>query len=154
MTRFLGIPLLIVATFLTITACAGKSSSNASDQSNATASTASQATAAAPSPTATTPDSVYGAPVFPGAVVQPASIVNLNGTQTTVLSSDDTFDEVRAWYEEHIPTELSRSTGGIAGGMSGAVFLAGTGKHRVKVSIAPSDKYSGYTIITYTRGAM
>ncbi|HLY03514.1 MAG TPA: hypothetical protein VKR56_13600 [Candidatus Cybelea sp.] len=147
MIRFLRIPLLVVATVLTVTACNGKSSSNASDQSNAT--TSAQSTPAPVfTPRPPTPNSVYGAPVFPGAIVEPAKTVNLQGTQSTVLTVDDSFDEVHAWYQEHIQTELSHTTGA----MTGAVFVVGTGKNQVKVTLAPSDPSD--TIITYMRGPM
>lgn len=141
MIRFLPMPLLVIATLLTVPACNGKSSSNATEQSSVTAGSA------APSPTATTPDSVYGDPVFPGAVVQPTSVNNMSGTESTVLAVDDSFDEVYAWYQERMPenSEISHTEAP----MQGAVFITGSGKNQVRVTLAPSDPKD--TLVTYMR---
>ena len=107
MIRFLGIPLLVIASLLALAACNGKSSSNAAEQS----STAAEATAA-PTPTPDSPRTVYGVAVFPDAIVVPASTLNVHGTNMTVLSTDEVYNEVLTWYDARNPgVPQSRSQG-------------------------------------------
>jgi hypothetical protein len=147
MIRFLGIPLLVVASLLVLGACNGKSSSNGAEQSSGTASTAADATTAAPSPMATTPVTVYGVAVFPGARVQPPSTVNLSGANTTVLSVDETYREVFTWYDARnpgVPQTQLRAT------MDSDVFTIKAGKNTVKVTVSDTPDHQN-TIITYVR---
>ncbi len=141
MTRFLGITVLVVASLLAFTACNGKSSSNATDQSSGTAGT----TSAAPSPMATTPDTVYGVAVFPGSRLQPPSTVNMSGANTTVLWVDEPFREVFTWYDARnpgVPQIQLRSV------MGSDVFTIKAGKNTVKVTVSDTPGHQN-SIITY-----
>jgi hypothetical protein len=142
MIRFLGIPLLVVASLLALGACNGKSSSNATDQSSGTAA---QTTSAAPSPMATTPDTVYGVAVFPGARLQPPSTVNMSGANTTVLFVDEPYREVFTWYDARnpgVPQTQLRSV------MLSDVFTIKAGKNTVKVTVSDTPDHQN-SIITY-----
>lgn len=121
--RFLGVTLMLVAS-IAMAACASKSSSNASDQSSAAASAAAQ-------PVASTGAAATGAaaagdvPSYPGATTQ-ASGTSSNMAQTasgTVMSTDDSFDKVYGWYQQHMPagSEKSHTTAP----MQTAVFMIG-----------------------------
>lgn len=143
MNRFLCIPLLVVASLFALTACNGKSSSDSAEQSSTTA----QATAAAPTPTPDSPATVYGVAVFPDAVVQPASAFNLHGSNTTVLSIDEAYNEVFTWYDARNPGVPQVRSGGAVGH---DVFTIKSGKHIVTVTVSDTPDHS-HTIITYVR---
>ena len=142
MIRFLGISVLVVASLLAFAACNGKASSNATDQSSGTAAAT---TSAAPSPIATTPDTVYGVAVFPGSRLQPPSIVNLKGANTTVLWVDEPYREVFTWYDARnpgVPQTQLRSV------MDSDVFTIKAGKNTVKVTVSDTPGHQN-SIITY-----
>jgi hypothetical protein len=144
MIRFLGIPLLVIASLLALAACNGKSSSNAAEQS----STAAEATAAAPTPTPDSPSTVYGVAVFPDAIVLPASTLNVHGANTTVLSTDEVYNEVLTWYDARNPgVPQSRSQGAVPS----AVFKIKSGKNMITVKVSDTPNHSG-SIMTYVRG--
>jgi hypothetical protein len=148
MIRFLGIPLLVVASVLALAACNGKSSSNAAEQSSAAASTAAEATPAAPSPAPSGPAMVYGVLVFPGAMVRPPSAVNMGGAKTTVLSVDEPYDQVTRWYDARNPGVPQTP---LSGPMNSDVFTIGTGKNTVTVTVSDTPDHQN-TLITYVRG--
>lgn len=143
MIRFLGIPLLVVASLLVVTACNGKSSSNATDQSSGTAA---NTASAAPSPMATTPDTVYGVAVFPGSRVQPPSTVNMSDANTTVLAVDEPYREVFTWYDARNPGVPQTQLRGVA--MNSDVFTIKAGKNTVKVTVSDTPGHQN-SIITY-----
>ncbi len=143
MIRFLGIPLLVIASLLALAACNGKSSSNAAEQS----STAAEATAA-PTPTPDSPRTVYGVAVFPDAIVVPASTLNVHGPNMTVLSTDEVYNEVLTWYDARNPgVPQSRSQGEVPS----AVFKIKSGTNIVTVKVSDTPNHSG-SIMTYVRG--
>jgi hypothetical protein len=143
MIRFLGIPLLVIASLLALAACNGKSSSSAAEQS----STAAEATAAAPTPTPDSPTTVYGVAVFPDAIVVPARTLNANGANTTVLSTDEVYNEVLTWYDARNPgVPQTRSNGPVPS----AVFKIKSGKNTVTVKVSDTPNHSG-SIMTYVR---
>ncbi len=130
--RFLSIPLLAVAAALLITGCNGKSSSNSSDQTNASATAAAGAAATAGAANAT-----GQVPSYPGATTQASgSSSNMGGTTSaagTVMSTDDSFDKVYTWYQQHMPagSEKSHTTAPI----QSAVFTLGASGDQTSVTI-------------------
>jgi hypothetical protein len=144
MIRFLGIRVLVIASLLVPAACNGKSSSNAAEQSSTTA----QATAAAPTPTPDSPRTVYGVAVFPDAIVVPARSLNIHGADTTVLSTDEVYNEVLTWYDARNPgVPQTRSQGTVPS----AVFKIKSGKNMVTVKVSDTPNHTG-SIMTYVRG--
>ncbi len=131
--RFLSIPLLAVAAALLITGCNGKSSSNSSDQTNASATAAAGAAATAAASNAETGQ----VPSYPGATTQASgSSSNMGGTTSaagTVMSTDDSFDKVYTWYQQHMPagSEKSHTTAPI----QSAVFTLGGSGDQTSVTI-------------------
>lgn len=157
--RYLALS-LVVAALLTATACAGKSSSNSSDQSSSSDQTATtapmsastEAATEAPTDAATEApaDAASAAPAgsiphYPGAVSEASgSSDSMGKTESgTVLSTDDSFDKVYAWYQQHLPagSEKVHTTS-----PEGAVFTVGDASSGLQsVSISPSQ---GRTVIT------
>ncbi len=138
--RFPKMPLLFIAALLAVTACNSKSSSSSSDQSNATATTASDTTA-----TATTAAG-GDVPTYPGAVTQASgSSNNMGGTAAgSVMSSDDSFDKVYTWYQQHMPAGSEKSH--VTAPIESAVFTLGeAGKDQTSLTITTSG---GKTMIT------
>ncbi len=133
--RFLGLTLVIAACFATV-ACASKSSSNSSsDQSSAAATTA----AAQPGAAATGAPAAGEIPSYPGASTQASgSSSNMGQTASgTVMSTDDSFDKVYAWYQQHMPagSEKSHTTAPI----QSAVFMIGdpsSGQKSVTITVS------------------
>jgi hypothetical protein len=131
--RFLSIPLLAVAAAMLITGCNGKSSSNSSDQTNASA-TAAAGAAAGASTTASGTDQI---PSYPGAVTQAAGSSSSMGAASAagkVMSTDDSFDKVYAWYQQNMPagSEKAHTTSPV----QSAVFTIGeAGKDQTSVTI-------------------
>ncbi|HET6276282.1 MAG TPA: hypothetical protein VFE16_10175 [Candidatus Cybelea sp.] len=143
---------LVIAALLTSTACAGKSSSNSSDQSstssdqsNAMATATAAATDAATEAPSTAPGDV---PAYPGAVTEASgSGSNMSASGSgTVMSTDDSFDKVYAWYQQHLPAgaEKTHTTSPPA-----AVFTIGDPSSGLKsVSLTTSDGKTRITIGT------
>ena len=107
--RYLSLSLVIAALF-TMTACQGKSSDNSSDQSSATATAAatdSSGAAAAPSASSDT----GGIPSYPGATTQAAGSSNSMGKSASgsVMTTDNSFDKVYAWYQKNMPAGSEKS---------------------------------------------
>jgi hypothetical protein len=75
--------------------------------------------AAASSDTSATTDEKTGLPVYPGAT-SAASGANA-GQAGTVLTTEDSFDKVYAWYKDHMPAGSEKAKLS-AGGMSNATF--------------------------------
>lgn len=116
--RYIGLSLVIAALF-TMTACSGKSNSNSSSDSN------SAATAAAESPGAAATTAAGDVPSYPGAATQ-ASGSGSNMGQTasgSVMTTDNSFDKVYSWYQQHMPSgsEKSHTTAPV----QMAVFMVG-----------------------------
>jgi hypothetical protein len=134
--RFLKMSLVLVAATLVVTACASKSSSN--DQSQSTeATTAASSAATTTDNTAASTAPAGEAPAYPGATTQ-ASGSNTSMGQSaagTVMTTDDSFDKVYAWYQKNMPSgsEKSHTTAPV----ESAVFMVG-------------DPGSGQTSVTIT----
>ncbi|HXB82158.1 MAG TPA: hypothetical protein VNU22_02260 [Candidatus Acidoferrum sp.] len=134
--RFLKMSLVLVAATLVVTACASKSSSN--DQSQSTeATTAASSAATTTDNTAASAAPAGEAPAYPGATTQ-ASGSNTSMGQSaagTVMTTDDSFDKVYAWYQKNMPSgsEKSHTTAPV----ESAVFMVG-------------DPGSGQTSVTIT----
>jgi hypothetical protein len=67
-----------------------------------------------------TTDDKTGLPLYPGAT-SAASGANGSGQAGTVLTTDDSFDKVYAWYKDHMPAGSEKAKLS-AGGMSSATF--------------------------------
>jgi hypothetical protein len=149
--RFLKMSLVLVAA-LAITACASKSSSNDQSQSSADATAAASAAATTDNGGATTDNSAAttapagGAPAYPGAVTQ-ASGSNTSMGQSaagTVMTTDDSFDKVYAWYQKNMPAGSEKSH--VTSPVETAVFTVGDpGKDQTSVTISVTG---GKTMIT------
>ena len=121
--RFLTLSLALAA-MIAVTACASKSSSNSSDQSNAAATSAAETTTAAGA--GATGSAANGdIPEYPGATTQ-ASGTSSNMGQTTsgtVMTTDDSFDKVYTWYQQHMPAGSEKSH--MTTPVQSAVFVVG-----------------------------
>ncbi|MGA2761040.1 MAG: hypothetical protein ABSF08_12070 [Candidatus Cybelea sp.] len=151
--RFLKMSLVLVAAALAITACASKSSSNDQSQSSAEATTAASSDAATTTDNSAATTAPAGeAPAYPGAVTQ-ASGSNSSMGQTaagTVMTTDDSFDKVYAWYQKNMPagSEKSHTTAPV----QSAVFMVGDpGSGQTSVTITVSN---GKTMITSAKVKM
>ena len=150
--RYLSLSLLIAALF-TMTACQGKSSDNSSDQSSATATAAatdSSGAAASAAPSASS--DTGGIPSYPGATTQAAGSSNSMGKSASgsVMTTDDSFDKVYAWYQKNMPagSEKSHTTAPV----QSAVFMVGDpGSGQTSVTITVSG---GKTMITSAKVKM
>ena len=149
--RYLALS-LAVAAFLTVTACSGKSSSNSSDQSssdqtNASAQATAEATAAATD--AATSPAPGDVPSYPGAVTEASgSGTSMGGTtgSGTVMSTDDSFDKVYAWYQLHLPAGAEKTH---TAQPATAVFTIGeSGSELKSVTITAADGRTRITIGT------
>ncbi len=134
---------LVIAAALAMTACAGKSNSNSSDQSNAAATSAAE-----PSGAATTAAAASGEiPSYPGAATQASgSSSNMGQSATgTVMTTDDAFDKVYTWYQQHMPagSEKSHTTAPV----QSAVFMIGNpGTDQTSLTITTSGAKTMITI--------
>jgi hypothetical protein len=143
---------MIVVALLSITACNSKSSSSSStDNTNAAATAGAQATTGGEaSPAATT--AAGEIPTYPGATTQAAgSSSNMMGSAAgKVMSTDDSFDKVYAWYQQNMPagSEKAHTTSP----MQSAVFTLGeSGKGQTSVTITVSG---GKTVISIAKVKM
>jgi len=150
--RFLKMSLVLVAAALAITACASKSSSSDQSQSSAEATTAASSAASTTDNSAATTAPAGEAPAYPGATTE-ASGSNSSMGQTaagTVMTTDDSFDKVYAWYQKNMPagSEKSHTTAPI----QSAVFMIGDpGSGQTSVTITVSN---GKTMITSAKVKM
>jgi len=150
--RFLKMSLVLVAAAFAITACASKSSSSDQSQSSAEATTAASSAASTTDNSAATTAPAGEAPAYPGATTE-ASGSNSSMGQTaagTVMTTDDSFDKVYAWYQKNMPagSEKSHTTAP----MQSAVFMIGDpGSGQTSVTITVSN---GKTMITSAKVKM
>ncbi len=139
--RFLGMSLVIVAA-LAMTACASKSSSNSTDQSNAatTAAAESNSPAASAAPAGDIPS-------YPGAATQASGSSSNMGQSATgaVMTTDDSFDKVYAWYQQHMPAGAEKSH--VTAPIQSAVFTIGDpGTDQTSLTITTSGAKTMITI--------
>jgi len=148
--RYLALS-LAVAAFLTVTACSGKSSSNSSDQSSSDQTSASaQPTAEASAAATDAATSAAGdVPSYPGAVTEASGSGSSMGGATgsgTVMSTDDSFDKVYAWYQQHLPAGAEKTH---TAQPATAVFTIGdSGSELKSVTITAADGRTRITIGT------
>ncbi|HTU80650.1 MAG TPA: hypothetical protein VMF61_00885 [Candidatus Acidoferrales bacterium] len=151
--RWLTTTAIALLAAVSIAACSNSSNSAASDNASADNS-ASMATSAAAS---TEPAASSGGmeaenggsvPSYPGATTQAAgsSSMNMGGGMASgkVLTTDDSFDKVYAWYQQNMPagSEKAHTTTPV----QSAVFTVGeAGKDQQSVTISVSG---GKTMIT------
>jgi uncharacterized protein RhaS with RHS repeats len=145
--RFLSIPLLALAAALVITGCNGKSSSNSSDQTNASATAA--AGAAAPAGAGASTDTSDQVPTYPGATTQAAGsssgMAGATSAAAKVLSTDDSFDKVYAWYQQHMPAGSEKTH--MTSPVNSAVFMIGeASKDQQSVTITTQGSKTMITI--------
>ncbi len=149
--RFLPSSLIIVAALVAVTACNSKSSSNSSDQTNASATAA--ATEATTSPGAAATSSAAGeVPTYPGAVTQASGSSSNMGSSAAgqVMTTDDSFDKVYAWYQQNMPAGSEKSH--VTAPVQSAVFTLGQpGQAQTSVTVTVSG---GKTMITIAKVKM
>lgn len=139
--RYIGL-LLVAATLFSVTACAGKSSSNSSDQSSATATSAADTNAAATTAASPAGAAAGDIPSYPGATTQ-ASGSSSNAGQSasgSVMMTADAFDKVYTWYQQHMPSGSEKSH--MTSPVQTAVFMIGdpsTGQKSVTISTQGSQ---------------
>ena len=150
--RFFGMSLVIAAA-LAMTACAGKSSSDNTDQSNAATTTAAEsnspaATAPADSNSPATTSAPAGEiPSYPGATTQASGSSSNMGQSATgaVMTTDDSFDKVYAWYQQHMPAGAEKSH--VTAPIQSAVFTIGDpGQDQTSLTITTSGAKTMITI--------
>lgn len=145
--RTLGTSLVVIAALLAVPACTGKSSQS-SDQS-ASASASAAATGAEAAATTAASGEV---PSYPGAVMQASGSSSNMGQSAagSVMSTDDSFDKVYAWYQQHMPAGSEKSH--ITSPVQTAVFMIGDpGQAQTSVTISVQG---GKTMITTAKVKM
>ena len=150
--RFLKMSLVLVAATLAITACASKSSSNDQSQSNAEATSAASSAATTADNTAASPAAAGDAPAYPGATTQASGSQSNMGQSAagTVMTTDDSFDKVYAWYQKNMPSGSEKSH--MTAPVQSAVFMVGDpGSGQTSVTITVSN---GKTMITTAKVKM
>jgi hypothetical protein len=143
---------LVVAAAFAMTACASKSSSNSSDQSNAAATSAAASSAAAtsaaqPGAAATTAAAPGEIPNYPGATTQASGSSSNMGQSASgsVLMTDDSFDKVYAWYQQHMPAGSEKSH--VTSPIESAVFTIGNpGSDQTSLTITTQGTKTMITI--------
>jgi hypothetical protein len=112
--RFTSTSVVALAVALVIIGCSGKSpSSSTSHQSNAPATSAAASSAAGELPT------------YPGALIQASGSSSNSASSAAgkVMSTDDSFDKVYAWYQQKMPAGSEKSH--ITSPVESAVFTIG-----------------------------
>jgi hypothetical protein len=135
--RFLTISLAI-AVAIAFPACASKSSSNTS---TTTSDTNAAATSAAPADNATAQPASGDIPSYPGATTQASGSGSNMGTTAsgTVMTTDDSFDKVYGWYQQHMPSGSEKSH--MTAPVQSAVFILGdpsSGQKSVTITVQGS----------------
>ncbi len=137
---------LAFALVLTAAGCASKSSSS-SDQSSAEASAAASGApeasgmAAASGAPAAAASATGNVPAYPGATT--AYSATAQGSSGTVMTTDDSFDKVYAWYQQHMPAGAEKAH--VTAPVQSAVFSVGPPNDVTSVSISAAN---GKTTIT------
>ena len=152
--RFLSTSLLVVAALFAITACSSKTSSSSStDQSNAAATTAaSEAASPEASAAATTAAAAGEVPSYPGATTQASGSSSNMGESAAgkVMTTDDSFAKVYAWYQKNMPAGSERSH--VTAPVESAVFTIGEpGQGQTSVTITTQG---GKTMISVAKVKM
>lgn len=147
--RFLTISLAI-AVAMALPACTSKSSSTTSttsSESNAAATSAApagdngSAEPAAGASTAAQPAAGGEVPSYPNATTQASGSGSNMGTTASgsVMSTDDSFDKVYAWYQQHMPAGSEKSH--VTTPVQSAVFMIGdpsSGQKSVTITVQGS----------------
>lgn len=139
--------LAVVVALLTVTACNGKTSDNTSTEASAAASPA-ESTA----PEASASSAAGTIPTYPGAVTQASGSSNnmMGSAAGSVMSTDDSFDKVYAWYQQNMPAGSEKSH--VTSPIESAVFTVGEpGSGQTSVTITTSG---GKTMITVAKVKM
>jgi hypothetical protein len=139
--------LAVVVALLTVAACNGKTSDNTSTEASAAASPAeSGAPAESTAPEASASSAAGTIPTYPGAVTQASGSSNnmMGSAAGSVMSTDDSFDKVYAWYQQNMPAGSEKSH--VTAPVESAVFTVGEpGSGQTSVTITTSG---GKTMIT------
>lgn len=135
--RFLNMSLVVVAAAVAITACAKSNEQNQSNASATAAATSAATTAGSTANAAATTAAAGEVPSYPGAVTQASGSGSNMGTSATgtVMTTDDSFDKVYAWYQKNMPAGSEKSH--VTSPIETAVFTVG-------------DPSSGQTSVTIT----
>ena len=128
--RILGTSLVVIATLLAVTACSSKQSSNSSAGSSTSASATSDAGSAAATSdaggaAATATTAAGEVPNYPGATTQASGSSSNMGQAASgsVMTTDDSFDKVYTWYQQHMPAGSEKSH--VTAPIQSAVFTLG-----------------------------
>lgn len=129
---------LAILTAFTLSACASKSSSSSSQDANAQSTEAASAaatTASAGAAATTDAGQTGGIPNYPGATASYSA--TSGGSSGTVMTTDDSFDKVYAWYQQHLPagSEKMHTTAPV----QSAAFTVGSSTDTTSVTITASD---------------
>jgi len=148
--RILGTSLVVIATLLAVTACSSKQSSNSSAGSTSASATTDAGSAAATSDAggaaATATTAAGDVPSYPGATTQASGSSSNMGQAASgsVMTTDDSFDKVYAWYQQHMPAGSEKSH--VTAPIQSAVFTLGDpGSAQTSLTITTSG---GKTMIT------
>lgn len=135
--RFLTISLAVIAA-LAITACNSKSSSSTSSGTE-------QTTAAASAAPVDTSGAEGQIPTYPGATTQASGSSSNMGESAsgTVMTTDDSFDKVYSWYQQHMPAGSEKSH--VSAPIQSAVFTIGDPGNQTSLTITTQG---GKTMIT------
>lgn len=135
--RFLNMSLVVVAAAVAITACAKSNEQNQSNASATAAATSAATTAGSTANAAATTAAAGEVPSYPSAVTQASGSGSNMGTSATgtVMTTDDSFDKVYAWYQKNMPAGSEKSH--VTSPIETAVFTVG-------------DPSSGQTSVTIT----
>ncbi len=150
--RILGTSLVVIATLLAVTACSSKQSSNSSAGSTSASATSDAGSAAATSDAggaaATATTAAAGeVPTYPGAVTQASGSSSNMGQAASgsVMTTDDSFDKVYAWYQQHMPAGSEKSH--VTAPIQSAVFTLGDpGSAQTSLTITTSGAKTMITI--------
>ena len=149
--RILGTSLVVIATLLAVTACSSKQSSNSSAGSTSASATSDAGSAAATSDAggaaATATTAAGEVPTYPGAVTQASGSSSNMGQAASgsVMTTDDSFDKVYAWYQQHMPAGSEKSH--VTAPIQSAVFTLGDpGSAQTSLTITTSGAKTMITI--------
>lgn len=136
--RFLTLSLAI-AVAIALSACSGKSSSNTSSSSSDTNAAATSAAPAGDNGSAAPEAGASGdIPSYPGATTQSSGSGSNMGTTASgsVMTTDDSFDKVYGWYQQHMPAGSEKSH--MTSPVQSAVFMIGdpsSGQKSVTITV-------------------
>ena len=151
--RYLFTSLAVVLALVTVTACNSKSSSSTSDTSAVASSAAeSPADGESSAPEASASSAAGSIPSYPGATTQASGSSSgaMGSAAGTVMTTDDSFDKVYAWYQQNMPAGSEKSH--VTAPVESAVFTVGEpGQEQTSVTLTTQG---GKTMISIAKVKM